>query len=89
MLIAIIILSYFVLSLLVALLWVGIDCEFDGEQWLNIFLVVICPLVLPIGKFVTWIKSRREHKRIIKLRKERGLPLDGSFTIGDSEDDED
>lgn len=32
MLIVIIILSYFVLSLLVALLWVGIDCEFDYDE---------------------------------------------------------
>lgn len=95
MLIAIIILAYFFLTFLATIIFLGIEVGLHADEWFFVALFAFCPIIWLIGKLIYKIKKVVEHKRIVKLRKEKGLPLDGSYPLsfsicGDEDkDDED
>ena len=67
MIIAVCILSYFVVTLAAALICVCSISEFDKEEWFATVMFVICPaLWLAVYKIYRIIKQRREKKRRLR-----------------------
>ena len=63
MIIAIVILSYFVMSYTIAVIIAGKDNCFDGLEWLSYFLVVLFPPLPFIIQAIQIARIKRLHKR--------------------------